>query len=410
MQFQDSLQHLVAAPRLSGRLLSNLYGEQVRVNSKEDLSREFLRRETVIKNRSNGTKKIDNAEMAAFDVNEFLDSYHPNLSNDDICRIYKSYLVKIGGISSNDPRQHSAKTLFRIISKSLKLVYENETARSSLLEQARKDANSYFGFIPGSIFAELVADVEQLTIAKAAKEAITITDTAILQSEEFGQKMNFLAPAVIYSEREQLFIYERAHEFLSIKTNKEEDWCQEDKAGNDSVMKWFISSCQKYLNSNREANGLFSSAMQLAEQIRSIISNTLLSNGKDIDESILQIKLFDLFGESGLEFIQSLFERVDYMVVIARDNTDFAQAAAKKEPSNSAGLSSKTEQQSAFSVKDYDKLSANQKRKLARKEEQVRVQYLYCLLESTGISTLLPLTNTDQTGARASYCRLTTGA
>jgi len=87
----------------------------------------------------------------------------------------------------------------------------------------------------------------------------------------------------------------------------------------------------------------------------------------------LQIKLFDLFGESGFEFIQSLFERVDYMVVIARDNTDFAQAAAKKEPSNSAGLSSKTEQQSAFSIKDYDKLSANQKRKLARKEEQVRI-------------------------------------
>ena len=384
-------QHLVTSPRLSGRLLSNLYGEQVRVSSKEDLSREFLRRETAIKHRlNNGNKRSDNAEMAAFDVSDFLDSHHANLSNDDIRRIYKSYLVKIGGISSNDPGQHSAKTLFRIISKALKVVTDSDNSkRSTVLEQARKDANSYFGFIPGSIFAELVADVEQLSLAKAAKEAIVAADRTISQFSEFGQDITLIAPAVVYSEREQWFINESAHAFLTANRDESQHHHHNHQ---DAPVQWFISSCQKYLESNREASGLFSSAAQLAEQIRSIAANTLLSSGDDVDEATLQIKLFDLFGEGGgFEFIQQLFERVDYLVAIARDTT--TTTFTKIEPSHPAGLPGKPDpltqtltqtQTTAFPTLDYDKLSANQKRKLARKEEQVRysIQNLNPLLVS----------------------------
>jgi hypothetical protein len=223
-------QQLITSPRLSGRLLSNLYGEQVRVSSKEDLNRECLRRETAIRHRLNGSKRTDNAEMAAFDINDFLDSQHANLSDDDIRRIYKSYLVKIGSISSNDPGQHSAKTLFRIISKALKVINDSGNSnRSAVLEHARKDANSYFGFIPGSIFSELVSDVEQLSIAKAAKEVVNAADNAISQLSElseFGQDITLITPAVIYSERERLFINESAHEFLT--ANRDESHRHED--------------------------------------------------------------------------------------------------------------------------------------------------------------------------------------
>ena len=358
------MQELVCAPRLSGRLLSHLYGEQVRVSTKEDLSRELIRREASLRK---GSDRSSNVEMSSFAVDMFLDAKASSQSNDEVQKLYRQFLGKVTKITQNDPDQHSARTLYRIISKAIaKDRAQNVPISSLAFEQSRKDASSFFGFIPQNIFSDIVRDVEQLESYRLAKESTSkgISDSI---SFEYGASFQFRTPEVVYTEREIRFASNQSAEvFMANFTGGQKNQNEEIQ----TQIVWFLSACESFLSSNPEAQALFPSALLLAKELKSVISSSLQTNRSELDEATLQIKLFDLFGENGFDFIQLLFERLDYLIFIANEKIDFAKSVNETNPTGEEKASLAPNHAPSATMRDYDKLSANQKRKLEKKEQQ----------------------------------------
>lgn len=85
------------------------------------------------------------------------------------------------------------------------------------------------------------------------------------------------------------------------------------------------------------------------------------------------MNLFDIVGENGFDFLQKLFERTDFLLLLATAKPKQIQNAASTIISHEAqSLASIPPALSDIPLSDmeYEKLSANQKKKLAQREQQ----------------------------------------
>jgi len=356
------MQTLVTFPRLSTRLLLNLYGEVQKISSIEDLEKESLRRNKSIAKTANNS-----SDVSEFHLNDFLIDSTDYASSSRIRSSYMNFISLVNSLSSNnvgEGNQHSAKTMYRIISRTFVSGTLGHCLQrdSSLLNNAHKDANSYFGFIPRNTFNQIVDEVEILEESKA-KKVQSLNNCISNAAGEFVEDIEFVVPHPTYTEKES-----QIYQGLLSKSN---DILELDNDDNNDHG-WLMLKCSSFLASSPDAGVVFSSAGQLYQEIMSMVLSTISSHSNNVDETKLQVKMFDLFGENGFEFIQTLFERIDSIVQLARSKpiTAMKSESAISKHVDSSQSQSFYNHEAFITENDYENLTANQKKKLVAKEQK----------------------------------------
>lgn len=194
----------VTSPRVSTRFVMQLFGEHQKVSSKEDLMRETIRRDAFFQGR---LQKQDD-DMSTFDINEFLCEDIEATVNNDIRRVYMSFLTKVSNLTKNSDNgnRFAAKTMYRIIAKAISLADGPVDRGSPAVDQAHRDASSYFGFVAKKAFLQYVEDVEILEKARLSKSKGNSSTNFQLSERYKDLQAAFAVPSPIFSVEEAKFL------------------------------------------------------------------------------------------------------------------------------------------------------------------------------------------------------------
>lgn len=313
-------------PRLSTRLLLSMYGKE-----SEDLNKLWHTRMVQLKRLEQA-----NDTRSTFLLTDFTSNTMKAIEFNAIKSDYKSFIDEVNCVADSATQSNAAKTMYNIITK-----------RDSL-EVSYSDACSYFGKIHVKQWNSLVQLAQSLERAYNSKDRVEK-----LSEKEFGSDLKYHIP-----------FYEIPEQFDVIDSNELfQKSCEEEKNSsisiNDKVMidkgpvrvvdsdtTWLAKKCSHHV----ATTGMLLDGKLLTEEICNFYSQT---KG---DEDLLQMKLFDLIGETGFELMLEIMQNLHRLKNITSKtiNEYFTKPASNGE---SDGLMSD----------NYENLTENQRRKREQK-------------------------------------------
>ena len=367
---RDNNKGYATSPRLSCRLLLALYGENAyQSGTSEDHKKRLIFLQHLTHKNNHDITKDNNksSDLKVFDVNNFMPTdtnssdYHERVQKLRV--IFTNFIEEINKVCESRhsaPQKNAAYTMYKIITK-------NES-----LESSHKDVNSYFGFVNNTSFNKLVSLANDLQNASKLKESMNQEQSSSESSNhfnqiEFGSDINFQLPQLKLSlEEETIAVINDSFGKINININKSELSNNDKIPAIDSNYEWLRLQCDSHTTLNPDFPLV---SEELFNEILKIVSNN------DVDS--IQMKLFDLFGEDGFEFMIVIMENLSKIKSIDQCNDsniikytedDTMECHVDFEEYDLAPTQP-LERYRQFTELEYENLSVNQKRKIEQKEK-----------------------------------------
>jgi activating signal cointegrator complex subunit 3 len=334
-------------PRLSSRLLLSLYGLQTSTPEELNSQRKVQLEKALSSIGNNGDNKI------SFSIERFLNpsSQHavPAETVTQINNHFKAYLEVLSQITSDAVlHKNAAFTMFNIVTK------------SSSKEKAYSDAKSYFGFFDRELFNRAVVHATALEdLSSQAKQG-----SGSNHHSDFGADLEFEVPSS--SIDTSLFLRERDIYYHGVGDDEEESCVSKPAAAASSFsnstdasldLSWFDDAINQHL-------ALCPSAWN-RDQFRTEIVRICRESKMDGD---LEGRLFELIGESNLEFLMMIVQNADTIknYVPPSSKSTSAGKVQQQQPAKVLKSADYVSSQSAA----FENLSANQKKKVLQREQK----------------------------------------
>ena len=246
------------SPRLGSRLLLAKYGEEI------------IGIDEIMQQRNIALARYQDGADCTFSLDLFL----PNSDSQNITKMYREFVDTVSSFSDEISQKNASWTMYNILTKRGKT------------QQGRDEVTSYFGQLDQSTYDRLLAISIDLDKARLAKTLKTAKKTGPM----FGSDLQFSIPHPCHAEFERLLN----------RSDKEEDISQVEVAQHEQkpvsaaeIIAELDQQAQVYLQ--HQTNATFNKA-QIIDEVTSIVYT-------NSSEDVLQVKLFELLGEGGLDMI-----------------------------------------------------------------------------------------------------------
>lgn len=332
-------------PRLSSRLVWKLYGEVV-ATPEELIVKKSLIKQTPKAGLNESNKKLP--VKADFNITRFLPNNHTFAvaEANGIRQHYREFIAIIGSLApSNSPlHKNAANTMYNIIT------------RINSMDMAYKDALSYFGFIDRKIFEDAVNHAIALAAIENGHNSTngdSHTNPALNSSGLFKLDFNYDEPKLFLIDGDNDDNEQESNSSIAINSKTSPD---------ESVLLWLTTAADAYIKTHQ-------SLLNVVQFCTEVVT---ICRASKSDED-LQMKLFELVGESDIEFLFGIVQRANEIKRL--DLTEIADN--KKRDSSTTLLASKenpinppAEITQTKETVPWENMSANQRKKMQIREQK----------------------------------------
>eukprot|EP01038_Epipyxis_sp_PR26KG_P011120 gene11120-14924_t len=295
----------------------------------------------------------DNINSKPFDLNRFISTQKKSTQEQqEIRKSYKEFNEEVSIIANNSSQQNNAsKTMYNIIARNNDV--EDDSTKDGF-NNAYHEAKSYFGHIPINSFQR----VFNLGYKLFTCEKVVLEESRKYSKVRFGEDVTFKTPKFEALAIESIPSFTSNDRDFDNNDHLKINNTQNNNAQNNyEFIQWFIDFVHNYIQSHQimiEPKDFFISLFEVCQSH---------ANSPDM----LQMKLFDLVGEDGFEFMFEIIEKRGQISQLSKNDIliyfDGELQHLSKNDNNIPSANNKN-------VIDYESLSANQKRKLVEKEKR----------------------------------------
>ena len=361
-----TLNESICEPRLSTRACLALFDERVT----EVVELEHIRRTAF-------ADYIHRTAQPAFSIDLFLSKSSANSSSAEIKSIkdnFRFFIQQVSIIADDSAQQQdAARVMYNIIVK-----------YKTVKESAYADAVSYFGKISPTKFdlimkAGLDLYEAYLKANPSAQKSKTVGSSS---GQEFGSHIVYHVPELIDDTAGSDYgVYGSVRRVQTSPSPDDSDFGFSSEA--NSRAKDLLHLCSDYVRSN----SFTMESEQLAQEIVKLLTE------KGASEDTIQVKLFELVGENGFEFMFAIMQQYESFKLISMQDLQEQmrlQADEKNALLSSTnfmsseglfGMMTAAQTTAAFPslTEDLEGLSLNQRRKREKKEKERAEREAECL-------------------------------